>query len=59
MHGATIKMRPELREKVSLLSCDFKHEWRQSEYKCAIYNIMETPSVDLQLLNADRKIRAV
>jgi len=44
---------------VSLLSCDYKHEWRQTEYECAIYNIMETPSVDLQLLNADRKIRAV
>jgi hypothetical protein len=52
-------MRIKLREKVNLLLCGFKQEWRQTEYKCAIYNIMGTPSVDLQLLNAERKIRAV
>ena len=52
-------MRIKLREKVNLLLCGFKQEWRQTEYKCAVYDIMGTPSVDMQLLNAERKISAV
>jgi hypothetical protein len=52
-------MRIKLREKVNLLLCGFKQEWRQNEYKCAIYNIMGTTSVDLQVLNAERKISTV